>query len=64
MCTFAYSGILTKQVFTYSLWLIPSMLVGVFIGIKAIRKLNDQWFRRLALWVIILSGTWTVISTF
>ncbi|MWV44286.1 TSUP family transporter [Paenibacillus sp. HJL G12] len=64
ICTYAYSGMLTRQVFTYSLWLVPSMLIGVWIGIKAIRKLNDQWFRRLALWVIILSGAWTVISIF
>lgn len=62
ICTYAYSGMLTKQVFSYSLWLIPSMLIGVFIGIKAIKKLNDNLFRRLALWVIILSGIWTLIS--
>lgn len=61
--TYAYSGMLIKPVFTYSLWLVPSMLIGVFIGIKAIRRLNDQWFRRIALWVIMLSGLWTVISS-
>ncbi|MEC0368634.1 sulfite exporter TauE/SafE family protein [Paenibacillus chibensis] len=63
ICTYAYSGMLIKPVFTYSLWLVPSMLIGVFIGIKAIRRLNDQWFRRIALWVIMLSGLWTVISS-
>lgn len=61
--TYLYGGMLTRPVFSGSLWLIPSMFVGVILGMKAIRKLNDQWFRRLALWIILLSGIWTVFST-
>ncbi|MFU1796897.1 sulfite exporter TauE/SafE family protein [Paenibacillus azoreducens] len=62
--TYAYGGMLTSSVLTGSLWLIPSMFVGVLLGIKAIKRLNDQWFRKLALWVIMGSGIWTIVSTF
>ncbi|NMO98177.1 sulfite exporter TauE/SafE family protein [Paenibacillus lemnae] len=61
--TYIYSGLLTKEVMIYTSWFIPSMLLGVLCGIKAIKKLDDQLFRRLALWLIIISGLWTLVNT-
>ena len=62
VCTYSYSGLLTKEVIVYATWFIPSMLVGVIIGIKAIKKLDDKLFRNLALWLIVISGAWTIVS--
>lgn len=62
ICTYVYSGLLTQDVFIYTSWFIPSMFLGVLIGIKAIKRLDDKLFRKIALWLIIISGTWTIVN--
>lgn len=61
--TYIYSGLMTSDVMTYTTWFIPSMLLGVVIGIKAVKRLNDELFRRLSLWLIMISGVWTIVGT-
>ncbi|MCR8645488.1 sulfite exporter TauE/SafE family protein [Paenibacillus sp. N1-5-1-14] len=63
LVTYMYSGLLTTEVLSYTAWLIPSMFVGVLLGIKAIKKLDDRLFKKIALWLIIISGIWTIISS-
>lgn len=60
--TYSFSGLLTAEVIRYTVWFVPGMLVGVIVGVAAIKKLNDQTFRKLALYLIVLSGIWTVLS--
>jgi uncharacterized protein len=60
--TFFLNHLITREVATYGAYLIPSMLIGVFLGIFATRKLDDQVFKKIALSLIILSGIWTVFN--
>jgi uncharacterized membrane protein YfcA len=63
ICTYIYSGLLTQEVIKFTTWFVPRRFVGVFRGTKAIKKLDDGLFRKLALSIIIISGSWTIVST-
>jgi uncharacterized protein len=61
--TYFYSGLLNNAVLAYTAWFIPSMIIGVLIGVAAIRKLNDVLFKRISLGLIIISGIWTILNS-
>ncbi|QCT03383.1 hypothetical protein E6C60_2671 [Paenibacillus algicola] len=44
-------------------WYIPCLLIGVLIGLKAVRRLNEQRFKRFALGFILISGGWLLIQS-
>lgn len=58
------TGLLNLEVAIYISWMVPSMIVGVLLGILAVKKLNEATFKKLALWLIIVSGVWIVLSGF
>lgn len=60
--TYAYSGLLNKQLGVYIGWMVPALIAGVLAGIKAVDKLNEKTFKRLALGLILVSGGWTLLS--
>lgn len=60
--TYLYGGLLTRETLHYTVWFAPSMLIGVFVGIRALKKLDEQRFKRIALWLILASGLWTIIG--
>jgi uncharacterized protein len=60
--TFFLNHLITKEVAAYGVNLVPAMLVGVFLGIIATRKLDERVFKNVALMLIILSGIWTVFN--
>ena len=62
VCTYLYGGLITSEVIRYTSWFVPGMFIGVFIGIHAVKRLNDKLFKRIALWLIVLSGGWTMIT--
>jgi uncharacterized membrane protein YfcA len=59
---FFYRDLLTYDVMKYTVWFVPATFTGVIVGVKALKKLNDKLFRRIALWLIITSGVWTIVS--
>jgi uncharacterized membrane protein YfcA len=38
------------------------MLIGVVIGIRLSKKINEILFKRIVLIFLILSGIWTIIN--
>ncbi|MGG6311339.1 sulfite exporter TauE/SafE family protein [Paenibacillus macerans] len=60
--TYLYSGLLTREALVYTSWFVPGMLIGVFIGIRVLKQLNEKLFKRIALWLIIASGLWTILG--
>ncbi|MCL2833207.1 MAG: sulfite exporter TauE/SafE family protein [Treponema sp.] len=60
--TYLINGLLTRAVFGKILYLIPAMVLGVFIGIKLCKKLDELLFKRITLVLLIISGTWTIAS--
>ena len=61
--TYFYNGLITKTVITNTVWFLPSMIVGVFIGIKTIKKLDEGLFKKIALCLIVVSGIVTIITS-
>ena len=45
--TFAYTGVLTKQIMLYGLAMIPFMFLGIYLGNKVHFKISEKWFRRI-----------------
>lgn len=62
LISFAATGLMSKDVIKLSAWLLPGMLIGLFIGIKLIRNLDEALFRKIALCLISVSGIWTLAS--
>lgn len=60
--TFVYSGLVDQELSVYLLWMLPVMLIGAWIGAKAVRRLNEQKFKTYSLGLIILSGIWTLLA--
>jgi uncharacterized membrane protein YfcA len=60
---FFFGGLLTGSVLSYSLWFLPSMIIGVVLGNITISKVDNHLFRKIALWLIFISGAWTIITT-
>lgn len=61
---FIQNGVINKEVMSYVSWMIPATVVGVVIGIVAVRKLNEKMFKKLTLYLITFSGIWTLLSGF
>ncbi len=59
---FIVSGVLTRKVLDYSVWLIPAMIVGVLIGGLLDTKINQKLFKTIALCLMLVSGVWTLIG--
>jgi len=60
--TFAYSGLIDRELSLYLVWMLPVMFIGTWIGAKAVRHLNEQKFKKYSLGLIILSGIWTLLT--
>ncbi len=43
-------------------WMLPVMVIGTWIGVKAVNYLNEQKFKKYSLVLIILSGIWTLLA--
>ena len=56
LVNFFVSGLLTGHVLANSVWLIPSMIIGVAIGNIAVTRISQPVFRKIALVLIFSSG--------
>lgn len=61
--TYVYNGLISKNIIVNTSWFTISMILGVFIGIKTIHKLDDKLFKKIALLLIIVSGFVTIVTT-
>ena len=62
LISFAATGLMSKNVITLSARLLPGMLIGLLVGIKLIRNLDEALFRKIALCLISVSGIWTLAT--
>jgi hypothetical protein len=56
LCAYAVQGVLTRQVWGFALVCLPATILGAFLGIRLYGRVNDRQFRRLVLWLLLLSG--------
>lgn len=62
LVVFGVAGMLDGETLAACAWLLPAMAAGVWLGIKCVRMLNDALFKKIALWLIVSSSLWTVLS--
>lgn len=56
LVSYAIGGVLTAEVARLALIGLPGTLLGVWLGMKAYGRVNDGQFRRIVLWLLLLSG--------
>ncbi|MCR5273058.1 MAG: sulfite exporter TauE/SafE family protein [Lachnospiraceae bacterium] len=59
---YALTGIITFDVLKRVVFLVPFMLIGLFLGIKCANVLDDKVVKKLVIVLLILSGVVLVIS--
>ncbi len=62
IASFAYGGLITGKVVSQTALYAASMAIGVYVGIRAIRSLDESLFRKIALALILVSGTVTLVA--
>lgn len=60
---FIAEGIINRDTLTFTALYFPSLLLGVIIGIIVVKKISDYFFRLCTIYLIIILGVYTVIST-
>jgi uncharacterized protein len=56
------NGILSKNIFPYVMLFSPTTLIGVSIGIMLSKKINENIFKKITLFIILMSGIIALIS--
>jgi uncharacterized membrane protein YfcA len=56
LCTYITQGIMTEQVWGLVLVCIPATILGAYLGIRTYGRVNDQQFRAIVLWLLLVSG--------
>lgn len=59
---FFLGGMVTKPLLIKSLFIFPSVLIGVLLGILFGNKLNEKIFRKVTLILIFIMGIMTILS--
>ncbi|MBM3532495.1 MAG: sulfite exporter TauE/SafE family protein [Alphaproteobacteria bacterium] len=61
VATYGFQGLLTQEVALLFALALPAMIVGVAAGVVLYRRVDDVWFRRIVLWLLLVSGITLVI---
>lgn len=59
---FVFSGIITREVINYAIWLLPATIVGTITGIKFTRQVDEKLFRNIALIVVMIAALSSIAS--
>ena len=62
MATYAVGGLFTPTVLSYTALLLPTGVIGLFLGIRLAKTVDEKPFRRAVLLVTVLSGALGIIS--
>lgn len=62
VASFAAGGLLTGELGGRLLWATPAMLLGAWLGARAVSRFDERLFKRVSLWLILVSGIWTALS--
>ena len=62
LCTYITQGIMTQEIWGLVLMCIPATILGAFLGIRTYGRVNDQQFRKLVLWLLLVSGIVLTVS--
>ena len=60
--TYFFSGLITTEVVSYSLYLFPGLIIGTLIGIRIGNQVNEQLFKRISMSLIMGMGVLSILS--
>ena len=61
IAAYGWQGLLTEEVGLLFAIALPIMVVGVALGVALYRRIDDAWFRRIVLWLLLASGVTLVL---
>jgi uncharacterized protein len=62
LCTHILQGNVTEQVWRLIFMCIPATILGAYLGIRMYGRVNDQQFRVIVLWLLLISGIVLTVS--
>jgi len=62
LVAYGVQGVLTAEVGRLALICLPGTVFGVWLGMKTYGRVDDRQFRRIVLWLLLVSGSFLVIS--
>ena len=60
--TYFFSGLITREVVSYSLYLFPGLIIGTLIGIRMGNQVNERLFKRISMGLIMGMGILSIWS--
>ena len=60
--TYTLIGVITQDALKHVLYLFPVMLIGLFVGMKSARILDEKLVKKLVILLLVISGVVLVIS--
>lgn len=60
--TYFLGGLITGEVVNYTLYVLPALIIGAFLGVKLGNKVDEHIFRRFTLGLIIATGLLSIIT--
>jgi hypothetical protein len=61
IAAYGWQGLLTEEVGLLFAIALPIMVLGVALGVALYRRIDDAWFRRIVLWLLLASGVTLVL---
>lgn len=55
-----YSRLINQEVVRFTVWFLPVMFLGVYLGARTTRHISEKAFKKVTLFLLILSGIWTL----
>jgi hypothetical protein len=62
LCTYITQGTMTGEVWGLVFMCIPATILGAYLGIRMYGRVNDQQFRAMVLWLLLISGIVLTVS--
>jgi len=60
--TYFFSGLITTEVLSYSVYLFPGLILGTLIGINIGNRVEEQLFKRISMSLIMGMGVLSILS--
>ncbi|KJS83846.1 MAG: membrane protein [Peptococcaceae bacterium BICA1-8] len=54
---------IAKNIWISTLWSIPFLLIGIYLGERLFMKLDQQLFYKIIYWLLVLTGIYLLITT-
>ncbi len=61
IAAYGWQGLLTEEVGILFAIALPIMVIGVALGVALYKRIDDAWFRRIVLWLLLASGVTLVL---